>query len=637
MAVNKMRIREVMPFSSRAVFSAELAMGFGIVLISLLVRTLLTVAYPPTPVSDFHGLVEFAGAMAEHGPAARGWYWDLFSPGTPTLLSVLMALLPGDNVVVARTSTMLVMALLPLLPLLMLRESVPTWVRVSIATLIALQPAQIIFSGVVAQDNWVQAPVIALACLAIRNARSLGNGNPAWAALLWCMALYIRQEMLLAALPLAALAAWPLLDRKRRVRSILVFGLLSWVMLLGIAAQRQAATDRFALTSNHAGGAMLGSYVPGAGLGWKSYEEYLAVIAPQMLADPERMRAEAGELAIAEIKRRPWFHLSRRIGAMLYAGTGSDGTLTYWSLVAPDAQVQEGPHGEAGRRISAAALATALDSWIKSGFFVIHVLFIGALFVALRTRDKALLAVCAAVAIKLAIHLVLASQARFFLVVLSLESIAIGLAMLEINRSRKLLKGVLVVVLVAAAALLAGIIKLPQWQASVERSDAQQVAVAQPEAPPAPPAPREFILATANASAKCVMAQGELLTTTSSSASFRVAHPDPEWGETAEVRCAVTGTGDGEVRFEMEDKYAPGGFLDRMFQELRVDGVLVRNHDISAEAWAGWWPYALPVKAGSTVEVVATVRALRPDKGPGWGNAATTDIRLVEGASASDQ
>lgn len=637
MATGKMQTREIQTISRRSAFSAEFILGLGVILVSLFVRAMLVANYPTSPVSDFKALVTFASAIAEHGPGTPGWYWDLFSAGTPTLLSVLMFLSPGDDVVVARTSTMLVMALLPLLPLLMLRGIVPVWVRVLIAALIALQPAQIIFSGVVAQDNWVQVPVVALACLAIRNARGLGHGSPVWAALLWCLALYIRQEMLLAALPLAALAAWPLHDRKRRVRAVLVFGAISWVMLLGIAGQRQAATDRFALTSSHAGSSLLGSYVPGAGFGWTPYEPYVATVAPGLLEDPERLRANAGDLAMAEIQRRPLFHLLRRLGAMLYAGTGADGTLAYWSLTAQDAQTDDGASGKTGRSASATVFATAFSPWITCGFFVIHALFIGAMFVAIRTRDKALMAVCAAIAIKLAIHLVFASQARFFLVVLSLESIAIGLAMLEMSRTRKLLVGFLIVTLLAAAALLAGIIKLPQWQASVERSEALQVAASQPPQPPVPPALREFTLVTTNATAKCVMEQGELLATTDATASFRVEHPDPEYGEFAAAHCTVSrkGTDDAEVVLEVEDKYAPGGFPDRMFQEVKVGGELVRNHDIAGEAWAGWWPYVLPLKAGSDLDVDVVVRALRPDKGPAWGNAATTDIRLVEGAAPS--
>jgi len=108
-----------------------------------------------------------------------------------------------------------------------------------------------------------------------------------------------------------------------------------------------------------------------------------------------------------------------------------------------------------------------------------------------------------------------------------------------------------------------------------------------------------------------------------------VNHPDPAPGEHATVICRLSPEKlPGHLRLEVNDPYEPGGFPDRMRQVVRVDGQVVYEHDIAKESGSGWWSLELP--SGRDVDFSVSVEALRPDAGPGWGNAAVTRIRLVE-------
>lgn len=595
----------------------EMLAVLGLLLLSVAPKLWLLLAHPAVPISDFKTIVLFAESFARGGPFAPGWYWDLLSPGTSSLIAPFMAAWPGHDAAVARWLTFLVMALLPLVPVVALRGAVPAKARLLMGALIALQPAQFVFSNVVSQDNWIQLPVIVLACLAIRNERLRGRGVPALAALLLCLSMYIRQEMLLVCLPLAVLAAWPWNgSRKTLVRASVVFLVVATLCSLLVAVQREGATGRFALTTKHGGAALLGSYVPGAGFGWVPYDDYVARVAPGIAGDAKAVRSHAAGLAIREILSRPGFHLVRRTGATLNAATGADGSLAYWSLYAADPPTNQASPGR--------ALANRLQPWIVAGFVLVHALFAGAMLPALRRRDLAMLALAAAIAIKLALHLVIATQARFFLVAGSLEALAIGLAFVHIASSRRLLVAFAAAALVAAAGLSYCVSRLPGWEQAALQADARWLDSVTPR-------PSRISLGTADASVDCELVHGKMLELSGASLAFQVERADPAPGDSAELRCDVTArAAPGGLRLEVQDGYAAGGFPDRMFQQVWIDGELVYNHDISARAWSGWWPYELDLSRGKPVRVVVAVKALHPDPGPGWGNAAATGVRFGE-------
>jgi len=77
------------------------------------------------------------------------------------------------------------------------------------------------------------------------------------------------------------------------------------------------------------------------------------------------------------------------------------------------------------------------------------------------------------------------------------------------------------------------------------------------------------------------------------------------------------------------DPYAPGGFPDRLVQRVELDGVEVYSHDIAREPGSGWADIPLgKVGAGTKRMVVIQVKAINPDPGPAWGDAARTTFQL---------
>lgn len=593
----------------RARPSGSTIIGLAVVVVSLLVKWWLVVCYPVIPVSDFQSLVEFADAMGREGPFVRTWHWNLASPGASMAMGAAMALFDADNVDVARWWSMLAMAALPLLPLWLLRGAVPGWARVTATAIVALLPAQIVFAAVPAQDTWVQVPVVALACLAVRNLRGAGGGHPVSAATLFAASVAMRPEMLVVAFPLAACAAWPAGAPAQRIRATVAFAVVAALLLGGLAIQRGVATGRYALSSPHGGASMLGAYVPGVGFGWAQPEAWVATFEPQTAANPAAMQERAAALAWAEIGKRPWFHLQRRAGALLFAGTGSDGTITYWTLLGT-AQPPE-------RAADASKLAARLDPPLRWGFVLVHALFVGAVAVALRRRDPLLLALVAAIGLKLALHLLFASQARFFLVVSALEAIAIAVAAADAWRDRATRGLALACAAAGSVAIGGGMLALPAWQASLDD--------------PALKIQERFRVARGAFEGSCELQHGTLLHKTASVFGFQVANADPAPGEIARVACRLAARdAGGAFTLEVRDGYAPGGFPDRLVQEVYVDGVRIYRHDIAAEAGDGWWSHPLTLERRQIMDVTVQIVAVRPDAGPAWGNAAATDVRFAE-------
>ena len=583
-------------------------LGTLILVAGLMLRTWLTTQYPTIPVSDFKRVVDFADDIARHGPFVDVWHWSLLNAGASTLLAAFLALVPGDTEAIARTTTMLAMAALPLLPFVMLRGVLSDPARILATGLIALHPALVLFSGVTAQDNWVMLPALGLGCLAVRNCVRVGVGSPVWAAFLWGGSLFVRQEMLLVMLPLAIAAAVPLHCRWFRSKAMLVFLACAVMMIVAVGGQRYLATGNFRVTSEHGGTSLLGSYSPGAGFGWIPFESYVASLDPELADNPERMAREGARIAVAEVMQRPMFHFVRRAQALAYSATGGDGTLTYWSLQG-DAQAPE-------RSVRAAALAGRLAPWIQSSMTLMQVLFIGALLLGIRRRNPELLALGMAISIKLSLHFIYPSQARFFLVILALQAIMIAAAL-------PLLRGRLRRAVAAAAALLVTIGFALGPAKALSKREAELARIY-----PAVPTTRATLRGKF-AITRCRLTEGRMLDTSASSVTIVVSHPAPSPGDRATVICHSRPTRlVGHIRLEVNDPYETGGFPDRMRQVVRVDGQMVHVHDIAGEAGSGWWSRELP--SGKDFEFSVSVEAVRPDAGPGWGNAAVTRIRLVE-------
>jgi hypothetical protein len=66
-----------------------------------------------------------------------------------------------------------------------------------------------------------------------------------------------------------------------------------------------------------------------------------------------------------------------------------------------------------------------------------------------------------------------------------------------------------------------------------------------------------------------------------------------------------------------------------MLQRVEIDGVEVFSHDLAKEPGSGWAHVPLGnVGEGTKRKLVIEVKAIRPESGSGWGNAAVTTFQL---------
>ncbi len=581
-----------------------------IVVASLAAHLCLVAVFPTQPVSDFAVITKFATAISQHGIAAEGTFWQYMNAGLPMMLAFALKVTGGEAERVARLSTAIVMSLVPLLPLLILRGAVPAGARLLAAGALGFLPMLLLFCGVVAQDNWVVPPMIALACMAIRNYQLSASGRPIIAATLWCLAVYIRQEMLLVALPMALLAAYPFRDGSQRRAALVRFSVAALVLLCAIAAQRGAATGHFRLSTSHGGHAVLGSYVPGARFSWAPPQPYLAAHDPEKGYGIERLREDGMRLALGEIGQRPMFHLVRRAGATLHAATGSDLSLQGWALT-NDGVLPEDLR-PAARRL--AFLAGPTTQWT---FVLLHALFLAALPIAWRARDPAMLAICLTIAMKVGIHMLVSLQARFFLVVTALEVIVIVRALLYLIEDAVMRRLFVFAFAVFAAGLFLVWRALPSL---AEWVDTQESKVPNPH--------YQFSFATHGASARCHVERGRVTELSGEGLTLRLMQKYPQPGDTAEVTCELPANGTPPLRLEIEDRYSQN-LADRIVQQVSLAGRPIQSRDIGGQDGVGWWGVDLPRPTATAGTFSFRLIAVKPDAYTDWGHYSTTKIRLV--------
>lgn len=583
-------------------------------------RLALIEAFPTQPISDFSSIVSFSTAMANEGPTAgRQVFWSVFNGGTPTLLSAVLHIVGGDPVVTARMATAIMLGLLPLLPICMLRNALSPSARLLSGMLVAFFPALVIFSGVVAQDNWLMPPLLALACLAIRNCRIISAGGyPVWSAIFWCLAGFVRQEMFVVAFPIALLAAWPWNDSFRRLRVMSYFVCVSILLMLAIATQRYAATGDFSLTTRHAGLAMLGSYVPGVGFSWTHSQVYIASLKHDERDWRTRSEEDGVQLAFAEIAKRPAFHLIRRLGALFQTATGADGSLVSWSLTGPGTQSSE-------TEARAERFSQQINPVIQIGLLLLHALFLAALPIAWRQRDPAMLAIGLVVALKVGIHFLIALQARFILSTVPLEILVVCISFGYVKWGNGSLRSYVIGMVAMTMMVISGWRILPAWSAWVASKEWDSVL----------PHYR-FSFNTNHAMVECAQDLGRLLALTATGATIRPMQVDPPPGSiVAEARCRISYTQQqtAPLRLEVLDGYRPGNRPGNIVQEAVVDGRVLRSHDVGAEPGTGWWSIDLPETASNKHEIVVRILAGHPTPGASWGGtAASTEFRLSETA-----
>jgi len=588
-----------------------------VLMIGLVPRLAVVSVFPTIPVSDFSALVAFGQHFQNHGLTSDGWFWWFFNPGLPLVLCGLFHLFPSfDPVAVARMATVLACGLVPILPFLMWRGVLPLWVRLVAGAGLALWPGHVLFSGTVAQDNWVLLPSVALGALAVRRLLGGTHARPLTAGLLYAAAVAIRQDMLVVLLPLL-LAAGRVSVRSGWRRGLATC-LAASLPLLALAAHRHASTGRFALNTEHGGVSILGAYVPGATAnGWTDPHPYIASVRPDLLRDRKALFAQASSFVLVEVLRRPGYQVARMLSSVLTLSVSGEAASLYWSLSKPDVL-------PAAVRERGAALEARMKHPLRFEMAAIQGLFLAAVIIGVWRRNMAILVLSSAVLLKYALHAVVASQGRYFFMATALEMLAIAIAAYELRQmappdARRLLPRALAVGMAFGLGLL---LFAPVLAAFVQRRDIDDQRTYRFQL-----GPRD-----GGAVLACVIDRGLLAALDPPrSASLRTLLRDPAPGDAAVAACELTGSGAPRpLVLQVLDTYAPGGFGGRMMQRVEVDGVEVLSHDIAQEPGSGWANIPMgPVGTGTTKRILIAVKAIRPDPGLGWGDEALTTFRFV--------
>jgi hypothetical protein len=586
----------------------EVAIALLVVAAGVGLRLAFVSALPTTPITDFQYLVELGQAIEREGVLAPSERWAFFNPGLPLTLATLFGLIPGPPVAIARTATAVATGLMSALPFLFWRGVLPLGVRAVTSLLLALWCGQIVFSGVVAQDNWVLLPVVALGALAVRALSKPGSGHPIASAVLYVTGVAFRQEMLVVLLPLLLAGAglrWPA-ERGRRVA---VCVLTTLPILLLLATHRYGATGRWALTSQHGGLAMLGAFVPGAAAsGWIDPLPYVEDVDPALAKDTARLRGEAFGLAARLATRRPLFHAARMaamVGSLAIDGAQAN---TAWSLYQPGVLAPS-------HKQRADAIGVPLARVLRVEGMLLLGAFLASLLVCGWGAGPAPWLLTLAIGLKVGIHTVTVMQGRYLLTATALAILVIGLGIRQAaRRSRAALVGA---VLLAAALVAVDAHAAPRLWAEVVERDHHQ---------------RRFTigLRATKPLLRCVLSNGRLRLITPTKGLVGTVRPrrdDPHPGEVATADCAAVRPLPSGLALQLEDPYAPGGYPDRIVQRVEVEGREVLRHDLAAEPGSGWFDIpigGLPEGASVRVQVIA----VRPDPGPAWGAAAATAMRL---------
>ncbi|HET9794208.1 MAG TPA: hypothetical protein VFS34_07080 [Thermoanaerobaculia bacterium] len=585
---------------------AETAAALGALVAGVLPRLLFVRAYPVAPMSDFAAMVKMATALRDHAPEAARWGWFQLSAGAPTLLSMALRLAPGSPATAARIATAIWTGLAPLTAFLVLGRPFSLRFRLAAAAGLAFWPGQIVFSGVVSQDNWIVLPVVASAALGVRALRE-GAARPLLAALFYASAVWIREEMLVVLVPPAVVAAAG--PRTGRRRMILRFALAASLLLGLICWQRGRATGRYTVRSELGWEAPLGTYAPGAGLGFVLPRAFLSSVDPALLKDRRRALALAPSLVFEEVRRRPFYHAVRRIAATLLTWQHAELEDLYWAFPYPDPAA---PPGASARRFAARA-----GPWLDRSLALVHVAFLAAVLLGLSSGSREVTLLTVTIAAKVGVQLLFVSMGRFFLPVEALELLTIPFGV-EIALRRRRAAVAVGGAAVFAAAIAASARAMGNW--ALAHEDVPQ---------------RIYRFSISGpgraASLDCIVAKGWVSDLGETSARLQLLRRDPRPGEVARADCRLLpGSGAGPVALEIRDGYAKGGLPNQIVQRVRVDGREELAHDISDVPGEGWLAVPLPAgSGGAPPRVTIEIDAVRPFRGGDWGDAGATDFRLA--------
>lgn len=434
------------------------------------------------------------------------------------------------------------------------------------------------------------------------------------AGLLYALAVAMRQEMLIVLAPPLLAAAGFTRREGWRPRNVLACGLAVGLPFLALALQRQKVTGEFALSSMHGGFTLLGTVIPGAtAVYWEDPVSYIASVEPGLVRDRKRMFSEAKRLALAEVKRRPGFQVLRATSMALRFPFRSDAELLYWSVGNPESlPAAARPRGDAFAARAPLPLIAEMTG--------IQALFLASLGLGLARRNGAILVIAAAALLKIGLHAVLVSAARFYMPATALELVVISLGLWEASRSKdprtpwKALAWGLaasVSLLFLSRPLYAHVRKLD----SVSEQRTYRFLLTSWEHP---------------GELRCVVRRGRLTALGETEAVLETLHVQPRPGEKGVAECTLTQPGPPiPLKIELLDSYASGGLPGRMLQRIAVDGREAVSHDPAAVPGTGW--VAAPVgvvEPGRARRITVEVEALAPDPGVPWGAAASARIRV---------
>lgn len=419
--ISKDILRPVNNFIHTKDLKLEVASFFLVLAAGVLSRLFFVNAYPSHPLSDFYNIFDLALSFEQDVLAKGNIYWQYFSAGLPFILSILFRVIPYPSEDVARWATAIITGLSAVLPFLIWKDVFSRRARILAGFLLAFWPGQILFSGILAQDNWIIFPTVGLAALAVRVLVQQKGGYPIWASLFYFFAAAVRQEMLIVLFPLAVVVILGS-QREKWLQNFVAAILLIGIFFSALIIQRGMATGRYALSTNHFGVSILGAYVPGAGMGWISPVPYLQSNYPEIL-DDEDFEQQVSGLVWQEFTRRPGFHLIRMAGSSLHNLFNIDQEIAPWSLTAEGAL----PHRY---RRNAAALQEKLLPLLQFYPPLIHGLFLSAVFFSFTERRlfKWISPILLTIALKVGLHAVIVSQPRYFLAVAALEFLVIAIA-----------------------------------------------------------------------------------------------------------------------------------------------------------------------------------------------------------------
>jgi hypothetical protein len=583
-------------------FGAALVVALGVGL-----RLAFVHAFPTIPVSDFRVIIDFGLRLRDHGPAAPGFGWVQFNPGLPLVLSVLFRLFPSDPESTARAATAVVTGLTGIIPFVLWRPSLALRWRLLAGLALALWPGQIFFSGVVAQENWALLPAVALACLGVRGVRIPHlRPRPVAAGLLYAAACAIRQELLIVLLPLVFPAAgvWP--RRTGALRPLLLLAVSAGVPLLLLAAERRAASGRFALTTEHGGVGLLGTVAPGAAAdGWIDPKPYVAARRPELLRDRKALWDSATGLALEEWRRRWRYNVFRGAVSSMRLLGDSDAENLFWSVGATEVLPAE-------RRGSGDAFASRWAPLLRIELASITGLFAAAILLGARRRDPAILLLAAAVLLKVAVQAVISPIGRLMVPAIALELLAVALAASSLGHSTRRERARFLGVAAAVAAFL--LLATPPLRALARRKDEAPLPV------------RRFPLAMAGGGvAECRVDSGRIVALEWRRGHLALASTSPSTGESARVTCELPAA-HGPLRLKLEPALAPSGSADHVVERVEADGHELLSHDFTAAQGAG----LLDLPLGDARSVSVEILVLRMD--PGSPCCAVSSVGFEIGA-----